>query len=65
MMKVRLIDLDVDLIGTTERAAHVRDRESGKTVWVPLSQCEVVPSDDGKHHVLTIPESLAVEKELI
>lgn len=65
MSKVRLLDRDVDLIHTTERGAKVRDHESAKTIWVPLSRCEVVPSDDGKHHVLTIPEDLAIELEII
>ncbi|GLK86645.1 hypothetical protein [Ancylobacter defluvii] len=64
MHKVKLVDRDVDLLHTTERGAKVRDHESGKVIWVPLASCEVVPNDEGTHHVLTISETLAIEKEL-
>ena len=62
--KSDLVTIDVDILARTDRAVHVLDHESGKRVWLPLSQVEVSPSD-GEHHVVDLPEWLAIEKELI
>jgi len=64
-MKSDLVDLDVTILQRTERAARVRDHETGTEVWLPLSQVEIEPSEDGTHHIATMPEWLAVEKELV
>lgn len=59
-----LVTIDVDILARTERAVQVRDHESGKRVWLPLSQVEVSPSE-GEHHVVDLPEWLGIEKGLL
>jgi hypothetical protein len=56
----KIIDVDVDGIVTeTEKAICVRhDR---KMIWLPKSQVEY----DANENVVTLPEWLAIEKELI
>lgn len=60
-----LLELKVDLMARTDRAVQVRDHNSGKTVWLPLSQIEITRSDTGGCWVVDLPEWLAIEKELV
>lgn len=61
-----LLELNVDLMARTDRAVQVRDHNSGKTVWLPLSQIELTRADeDGLGWVVDLPEWLAIEKELV
>jgi hypothetical protein len=64
-MKSDLVDLDVTVLERRERAVHVRDHETGNKVWLPLAQVEIEPAEDGTHHIATMPEWLAIEKELV
>lgn len=59
-MRSNLIDCAVHLHHETERAMLVSDTgDKRDAVWIPKSQAELA---DG---VLTIPEWLAIEKDLI
>jgi hypothetical protein len=58
-MKSDLTDISGEIKGETEKAYRFYD---GKiTVWLPKSQCEW----DDLEEVMTMPEWLAKEKELI
>ena len=63
MTRSDIIDIHVDLHAETGRAVLVSD--GGEPVWLPKSQVEIESSDDGRTHVVSIPEWLAQEKELI
>lgn len=64
-MKSDLVDLTVQLHHTTDRAVLVSlDGDRAKAVWVPLSQCEVETRPRGIV-ILTMPESMAIEKGLV
>jgi hypothetical protein len=54
-----LIDLAGDVRGETDRAYYFND--GTRMVWLPKSQCQW----DQSERVLTLPEWLAREKELI
>lgn len=56
-----LIDLEVVLVRETEKAWLVRGLDSGREAWIPKSQAELDLEED----VLTLPEALAIEKELV
>lgn len=58
MSKRELVDIAGEIRAQTERAIQFYDGE--RVVWLPLSQVEV--NDDG---TVTMPEWLAMEKELI
>jgi hypothetical protein len=63
-MKSDLIELAVQLHAETEKAWLVSDDgEAKNAVWIPKSQAEIEPK--GKHHILTCPEWLALDKRLI
>ncbi len=65
-MKSNLVEINVDLLVRGDRAVQVRDHNTGKTVWLPLSQIELTRADeDGQGWVVDLPEWLAVEKELV
>jgi hypothetical protein len=53
-----LVDISGEIRARTARAIQFYDGE--RTVWLPLSQIEI--NDDG---TITMPEWLAMEKELI
>jgi hypothetical protein len=57
-MALKLIDLKVEVLKSTEKAWFV-ETEDGLEAWVPKSQAEL--DDD----VLTLPEWLAIDKGLI
>jgi len=59
MSDEELIDVEVRVLYETERAFRVTD--GAKEVWLPKSRVEM--SED--HTTVTLPEWLAVEKELI
>lgn len=63
--KSDLLELNVDVLAQTERAVQVRDHNTGKTVWLPISQVEITRSEATDGWVVDIPEWLAVEKELV
>ena len=59
-MRSEIVDIECDVLGETEKAIRIRDHNTGKVVWLPLSQVEV--SDE---HFVTIPRWLAEEKGLV
>ncbi len=64
-MTLPLIDLTVQLHAKTDRAILISTNgERDAAAWVPLSQCEVEILKDGMVGV-TLPEWLAIEKELV
>lgn len=66
-MKSDLVDLDVQIHASTEKAILVStDGERANAVWLPLSQIEV-ERKRGKVSlaVVTVPEWLATEKGLV
>jgi hypothetical protein len=62
-MKSCLIEIAVNIVHTTERAVLVRD--GNREVWLPLAHTEVGPIRQGGNATVTIPEWLAIEKELV
>lgn len=61
-MKSNLIDIDVRVHHTTERAIFASpEGDKKKAEWLPLSQVEVIMKRRGVATV-TMPEWLAVEK---
>ncbi len=64
-MNKELVDLTVTLHHETEKAFLVSDSgDRDKAIWVPKSQCEVEVLK-GNTVILTMPEWLAIERELI
>lgn len=63
-MKSDLVDLTVQIHARTNRAILVSDDgDRERAVWLPLAHVEVVPK--GRHHVVTIPEWLAIDRGLV
>ncbi len=56
----KVIDVEVLIIKQTEKAVLVKSADTLKQQWLPLSQVEV--HNDG---TITLPEWLAIEKELV
>lgn len=63
-MKTARIDITVIVEHETDEAVLV-DYGGGGPVWLPLSQIDIRPSEDGKTHTVTLPEWLAIEKKMI
>ncbi len=64
-MKSDLIDISVFLHHETQGAVLVSDDgELQKAKWIPKSQCEIERQPGGTV-ILTLPEWLAIEKELV
>jgi len=64
-MKSDLIDISVFLHHETKGAVLVSDDgELQKAKWIPKSQCEV-EGQSGGNLILTLPEWMADEKELV
>jgi len=60
-----LVDISVQIHHRTERAVLVSgDGNKDRTVWIPLSQCEVEDGPRGTA-TITMPEWLAIDKRLI
>lgn len=64
-MKSNLVDIDVELVHQTPKAVLVHTGGKENAIWIPKSQCEIAESDIGGIMVLTILESLAIDKGLI
>lgn len=63
-MKSNLIDIEVRVKHRTEKAVLVTaDDESD--VWLPLSQIEMHRRGKTDMYEITLPEHLAIDKELI
>lgn len=58
-MKSDLVDIAGEVRGETEKAYRFFD--GSQTVWLPKSQCEWDPDEE----IMTMPEWLAEDKELI
>jgi len=63
-MKSTLVDIEVRTIHLTERAILVTPDDE-KEVWLPLSQIEVTSTGKPNRVIVTMPESYALDKELI
>jgi len=63
MSRFDLVDIACTLLRETEKAYHL-DCGNAAPVWLPKSQCEVDVDKLGNGTV-TLPEWLAIEKELI
>jgi len=62
-MESDLVDIEVQIHARTERAILVSDDgEREGAVWLPLAHVEVAAK--GRHHVVTVPEWLAVDRGL-
>lgn len=62
-MKSDLIDLQIEIIHETEKGILVTDGKT--TVWLPKSAIEVErDSKRPRFATITLPESLATDKEL-
>ena len=57
----KLVTFEATVVHETERAVLVLSAETAHQAWVPKSVVEVYPEDD----TVTMPENMAVEKELI
>lgn len=65
MMKSNLVDLELSLHATTEKAILVSvDGDGERSEWLPKSQIEY-QHRSGAIVEVTLPESLAVEKGLV
>lgn len=65
-MRSNIIDIDVEVVTRTAKAVLVHTGDEGKAVWLPLSQVEIEPHENMQRvYVLSLPEPLAIEKELV
>ena len=59
----------VDLVGKiraqTERAILIMPNDADEAAWLPLSQIEIHPADKPGEVCVSLPEWLAVEKNLV
>lgn len=62
--KSDLVDIDVLIVHTTERAVLVNNG-GDDNIWLPLALVELAPSPTGTPHTLTLPVALATEKGLV
>lgn len=62
MSKRELVDIPCILKHQTDKA-YLVDVGELTSVWLPKSQCEY--HKEGKNEIITMPEWLAIEKELI
>ena len=58
-MKSDLVDLEGEIVGETEKAYRFKGERN--TTWLPKSQCEWNEDES----TMTMPEWLAIEKELV
>jgi hypothetical protein len=60
------LDLEVVLHHQTDRAVLVSlDGDCTKAKWLPKSAIELERMPDSTHYTLTLPEQLAIDKELV
>ena len=64
-MKSDLVDLDVQVLRRTEKAALVTLDLPENAVWLPLSQIEIAETAFAGIERVTLPEWLALDKGLI
>lgn len=64
-MKSNIIDLDVQLLNTTEKAVLVTLDIPENGVWLPKSQVELSETGIAGIMTVTLPEWLALDKGLI
>lgn len=62
-VQAKLVDLEVELRHETDNAILISD-DGKRGIWLPKSQVEFEPVD-GKTGIVTLPEWLAIEKELV
>ena len=65
-MRSNIIDVDVEVLHSTDKAVLVHTGNKESAVWLPFSQIEIEPNGafDGIETV-TLPEWLALDKGLI
>lgn len=63
-MKSDLIEITVTIRGRTERAVLV-DYGEKETVWLPLSQIDLAPNEDGRTYTASVPQWLVEEREMV
>jgi hypothetical protein len=65
-MRSDLVDLSLAIEGETEKAVRVRNLKD-QPVWLPKSQVEVEEEEarSGRFAIVTMPQWLAEEKELV
>lgn len=63
-MRSNLVDIEVRSIHMTERAILVTADDETQ-VWLPFSKIEIASTGIPNRIVVTMPEELALEKELI
>ena len=64
-MKSNLVDIDVQVLHETEKAALVTVDIPDNGVWLPKSQIELSETGIGGIMTMTLPEWLALDKGLI
>lgn len=77
-MKSELVDIPCRIIGETEEAILIMDGsfesvhtddggfyDRPKKTWLPRSQVEIEFAADGGGYIVTMPESLALDKGLV
>lgn len=63
-MKSDLVDIEVRTIHMTDKAILVTADEE-RNIWLPFSKIEIAATGKPNRVVVTMPEALALEKELI
>ena len=64
-MSADLVDIDVQVLHETEKAALVTVDVPDNGVWLPKSQIELSETGIGGIMTMTLPEWLALDKGLI
>lgn len=63
-MKSDLVDIEVRTVHMTDKAILVTADEDRK-VWLPFSKIEIADTGKPNRIIVTMPEQLAIEKELV
>lgn len=63
-MKSDLVDIEATALHLTERAILVTTNGDNK-VWLPLARVELQTRGKVNDYIITMPETLAVEKGLV
>ena len=63
MARPRKVDVDVIVVCKTDKAVLINDGD--REVWLSLASVDVGTVGPGKHAVVTMPERMAIEKELV
>lgn len=65
-MRSDLVDLTLVKVHETDKAVLFKETpESEEGVWLPKSQIEMEPTSRNNIFIVTLPETLAHDKELI